>query len=581
MLALLLSALLTGSPIGSSPSVDYSNNQSTTDRNTYRDAFDGNLNTFFASYERSNTWCGLDLGQTYVIDKVGWSPRNDGVGPNRVVLGVFEGANSPDFMDAVPLYIIDRAGTVGQMSYAPVTCSRGVRYVRYVGPHDARCNIAEVEFYGTAGEGDDSQLPTLTGLPVVTVHTKDNVLPYDKEHNIASTVSIVSQDGILTATGEVRLRGNASMEFPKKPYRIKFDKKQNVLDAPAKAKKWTLLSNYGDKTLIRNLCAFELSRRLGLAYTPYGTLVDVMMNGEYEGCYQLCDQVEVNEGRVPVNKDTAGGFLIEVDAYADQEAEIEHFYSNYGNPVTIKYPDDEDLTWEVHNTIKTHFDRMESHLTQYLDFDSFLRHFLVGEVGGNTDTYWSVYMYKQPDSDTVFVGPVWDYDLGFENDYRTHWINNKSDYIYRSGGSLAGNMRSFVDQVVFSQTGKDLLKDIYASARNQGLGAEQMNLFVDSLVQVIDQSQQLNFTRWPVLNQKVHMNWGAQGSYAKEIQVLKDYNTKRFAWMDKKLDYTPPSSILSVPSNRTAKKVLRNNHPVILLPNGEYTICGEPIPLKK
>ncbi len=311
--------------MGSSPSVDYSTNQATTTQNTFVNAFDGDLNTFFASYDRSNTWCGLDLGQPYIIDQVGWSPRNDDVGPNRVILGVFEGANSPDFMDAIPLYIIDQAGTIGQMSYAPVQCSRGVRYIRYIGPHDARCNIAEVAVYGTAGVGDDSQLTTLTTIPTVMIHTQDNVHPYDKENNIAGTISIVSQEGILTATGGVRLRGNASLGFPKKPYRIKFEKKQRPLDAPAKAKKWTLLSNYSDKTLIRNLCAFELSRRLGLEYTPYGTLVDVVFNGEYVGCYQLCDQVEVNEGRVPVSEETAGGILVEVDAYADQELPLEHF----------------------------------------------------------------------------------------------------------------------------------------------------------------------------------------------------------------------------------------------------------------
>ena len=69
--------------------------------NTCRDAFDGNLQTFFASWERSYTWAGLDLGVPHVITRVGWSPRNDVHGEQRVQLGVFEGANSPDFMDAL------------------------------------------------------------------------------------------------------------------------------------------------------------------------------------------------------------------------------------------------------------------------------------------------------------------------------------------------------------------------------------------------------------------------------------------------------------------------------------------------
>ena len=121
---------LAGTVIGTQYAVDYSTNARTTTVNTCANAFDGDLDTFFASFDRSYSWAGLDLGTPHVITRVGWSPRNDGLGPRRVVLGVFEGANSPDFMDALPLYIIDAQGTIGQMSYADVNCSRGFRYVR-------------------------------------------------------------------------------------------------------------------------------------------------------------------------------------------------------------------------------------------------------------------------------------------------------------------------------------------------------------------------------------------------------------------------------------------------------------------
>ena len=124
-----------------------------------------------------------------------------------------------------------------------------------------------------------------------------------------------------------------------------------MLDAPAKAKKWTLIPNYSDKTLLRNLLAFEMSRQMGMTYTPYGTAVDVLLNGEYKGCYQLCDQVEINKNRVNITEMTpndnqgsalTGGYLIEVDAYANQE--ISWFKSAKGNPVTIKSPDDDEIT---------------------------------------------------------------------------------------------------------------------------------------------------------------------------------------------------------------------------------------------
>ena len=546
--------LLTGHAIGILPCVDYTTNSQTLEVNTYANAFDGDLNTFYASWERSYTWAGLDLGMTHVITKVGWSPRNDGQGEKRVQLGLFEGANRPDFMDALPLYLITEKGKIGQMSYADVTCSKGFRYVRYVGPADARCNIAELEFYGHQGAGDDSHLYQVTNLPTVSIHTKDGAIPTDKEHQIVSQLTIISDNGtkLLSEPGTIRERGNASRDFPKKPYRIKFDKKQHVLDAPAKAKKWTLINNYGDKTLMRNLLAFELSRRLGMPYTPYGTAVDVLLNGEYKGCYQLCDQIQVHKKRVNVTEMTpednsgialTGGYLVEVDAYADRENSW--FRSNSRNPVTIKSPSEDSITTDQRNYIRAHFNKMENDLDRYVDKNTFLRHFLVGELSGNTDTYWSLYMYKERDDDTMYTGPVWDFDIAFDNDYRTYPVNNKSDYIYRSGGSYAGTMKQMVDIFVLqNQTSQAKLLEIWDQARRTHVTEESLVAYIDQMEEELEASQRLNFMRWPILNTKVHMNPKTWGSYKAEVENVRRFMKERLTWMDKRLGYTyDPSGI--------------------------------------
>lgn len=546
--------LLTGHVIGILPCVDYTTNSQTLEVNTYANAFDGDLNTFYASWERSYTWAGLDLGMAHVITKVGWSPRNDGQGEKRVQLGLFEGANRPDFMDALPLYLITEKGKIGQMSYANVTCSKGFRYVRYVGPADARCNIAELEFYGHQGTGDDSHLYQVTNLPTVSIHTKDGAIPTDKEHQIVSQLTIISDNGtkLLSEPGTIRERGNASRDFPKKPYRIKFDKKQHVLDAPAKAKKWTLINNYGDKTLMRNLLAFELSRRLGMPYTPYGTAVDVLLNGEYKGCYQLCDQIQVHKKRVNVTEMTpednsgialTGGYLVEVDAYADRENSW--FRSNSRNPVTIKSPSEDSITTDQRNYIRAHFNKMENDLDRYVDKNTFLRHFLVGELSGNTDTYWSLYMYKERDDDTMYTGPVWDFDIAFDNDYRTYPVNNKSDYIYRSGGSYAGTMKQMVDIFVLqNQTSQAKLLEIWDQARRTLVTEESLVAYIDQMEEELDASQRLNFIRWPILNTKVHMNPKTWGSYKAEVENVRRFMKERLTWMDKRLGYTyDPSGI--------------------------------------
>ena len=548
---------LSGVVIGNKESVDYQTNSMSTTVNTRDNAFDGDLNSYFASWERSYTWAGLDLGKPFVITRVGWSPRNDGQGEQRVVLGVFEGANREDFMDALPIYIITEKGKIGQMSYADVECSRGFRYVRYVGPSDARCNIAELEFYGNQGEGDNSRLYQLTNLPTVSIHTLNGEIPYDKEHQIVSQLTIISGDGtaLLSEPGTTRERGNASRSFPKKPYRIKFDKKQHVLDAPAKAKKWTLINNYGDKTLMRNMLAFELSRRMGMTYTPYGTAVDVLLNGEYKGCYQLCDQVEINKNRINITEMTSkdnegsaltGGYFVEIDAYAYEEKSW--FNSNKGNPVTIKSPDEDSITTQQKNYIKGYFNKMEANWKSYLDLNSFLRHFLVGELSGNTDTYWSVYMYKDRDDDMMYTGPVWDFDLAFNNDQRTYPVNSKTDYIYRSGGSCAGNMRSFTDKIVVNDANaKKQLVEIWDEARQGGLTEENMVAYIDSLESVLQQSQKLNFIRWPMMNQLVHQNFKIWGSYEAEVENVRDFMKERIDWMDRKLNYTyNPTGIIDM-----------------------------------
>ena len=554
--------LLKGTVIGTLETVNYQNSADRSNTVNTRDmAFDGDLTTFFASYDRSYTWTGLDLGEAHVITRVGWSPRDASVGEDRVLLGVFEGANRPDFMDALPLYIIPEKGKIGTISYADVQCSKGFRYVRYIGPTEARCNIAELEFYGHPGAGDNSHLCQLTNLPTVSIHTLNNEIPYDKEHQIESQLMIISNDGtrLLSEPGTTRERGNGSRTFPKKPWRIKFDKKQSVLDAPAKAKKWTLLNNYSDKTLFRNLLAFELSRQMGLPYTPYGTAVDVLMNGEYKGCYQLCDQVEINTNRVNITEMTpddnqgsalTGGYLIEVDAYANQE--VSWFKSGKGNPVTIKSPDEDEITANQKQYITNFFNQMEKQWATYLDVNSFLRHFLVGELSGNTDTYWSVFMYKERDEDLLHVGPVWDFDLAFENDNRTYPINKKTKYVYQDGGSCAGNMRTFVNNIVNDASAGSQLLAIWGEARQAGLNEDNLFAFIDRWAAELEQSQRLNFLRWPVMNQKVQKNPVIWGSYQAEVDNVKNFLKERLVWMDKKLGYTyHPSGVSTLRLDKT------------------------------
>ncbi|MBR3702123.1 MAG: CotH kinase family protein [Alistipes sp.] len=551
---------LPGFVIGSKYSVDYgNNNQKSTTANLKKHVFDRNFSTFFASYDRSNTWVGLDLGEKHIITKIGYAPRN--TQPARVQLAVIEGANESDFSDAVPIYLIPEAGVERQMTYVDINCSRGFRYVRYVSPHDVRCNLAELAFYGTKGEGDDSQLYQITNLPTVVINTENAADIVSKEEEISSKVYVISEDGTKFHYAEqtgVRGRGNASWNFDKKPYRLKFDKKVRLLDAPAKAKKWTLISNHSDKTLMRNILAFEISRRVGAKYTPYCQPVDVIINGEYKGCYQLCDQIEVDENRVNITEmepedisgdAITGGYLIEIDAYAYEEPEHSMFKSSKGIPVTIKSPDDDDITPQQKSYIESYFNRLENRVfaenfsdethgyRQLFDTESFIKHFIVGEISGNTDTYWSTYLYKERGDDKIYTGPVWDFDIAFENDNRTHPISQYNDFIYATDDSSAAggkNMKRFVSRIIKEDpVANAQLKQMWNELRNNGIISEESLIaYIDQTAALLDESQKLNFKRWKILDRKFHMNFQALGSYEAEVNTIKSYIDERLVRLD-------------------------------------------------
>ena len=534
-------AKLSGTVIGSRYSVDYTSGSQSTTVNVKNNVFDGDFDTYFASYDRSGSWVGLDLGSKHVITKIGYSPRI--TQSHRVELAMIEGANNPDFSDALPIHMIKQSAPERQMTYEQTNCSRGFRYVRYVSPNDVRCNLAELEFYGYEDEGDDSKLYQLTNLPTVVINTEGSQEIVSKEEELSSTVYIISEEGTnLLATTEtgVRGRGNASWDqFPKKPYRLKFKSKQSPLGAPASAKKWTLISNYSDKSLMRNILAFEASRRIGQAYTPYCHPVDVIVNGEYRGCYQLCDQVEAAEGRVPA-KD---GYLIEIDAYAWKE--VSAFWSWRGTPVTIKHPDEDDITDSQRQHIESFFNQMETAALgedftdlekgyrKYLDLESFLRNLLVGDFCGNTDLLWSVYMYKDATDGKLYTGPTWDHDLSFDNDYRSYPVNANNDFIFLFVPSPASDaVRDITRRIVKEDPeAKKLLAQYWNQALEEG-DLKTLPEYLDQTYVLLQESQELNFKRWNILDSQVHMNFQALGTYEAEVNFLKNCLKERLVKFD-------------------------------------------------
>lgn len=544
--------------MGSSPSFDYTTGHSTTAINLPSAAFDGDMQTYFASYAASYSWVGLDLGCKHVVTRIGWSPSASDTGGEKMILGVFEGANRADFMDALPLHMIDAPSTPGQMNERDIYCSSGFRYIRYIGPSGSHCQVSELAIYGYVGDGDSSMVYRPTNLPCIVIHSKDNKEPWSKDTYVECVTSVLGDDGsLLQDSAGIRLRGNASLQFPKKPYRLKFASKHSVLQSPASAKNWTLINNYGDKTLMRNMVAFRISEMMGMPYTPFCKAVDLFFNGEYKGCYQLCDKIEVKKGRVDIQKmdSTAingealtGGYLWEMDYQGAYEKNW--IRSSRGVWVVLHYPDPDKMVAEQKAYIKQFYQGLEdaaykasaSDTTwrEKIDYPTFSRYFLINQLCGNIDLYWSMYMYKERNDPKAYAGPVWDFDIAFDNDYRVYPMANQSTYSYGSGGETA----TMAKHILFAdeQTRKETAAQ-WQQVRDNGLNCSSLEALVDSLADELEQAQRLNFLRWPILSEKVHMNPVALGSYESEVDRLKQFLSMRLGWMDKKQNYSSTHDI--------------------------------------
>ena len=202
----------------------------------------------------------------------------------------------------------------------------------------------------------------------MVIKTENSKEPDSTETYINCNVKIInsSDSSILDQDAEIRVRGHSTASLAKKPWKIKFKKKQIVLDIDSKNgyKSWAVLANHYDESLIRNDLAFEISRNIGLPFTPRCRFLDVIMNGSFRGNYYICDQVEIKKGRVDIkiandedDPDITGGYLIEIDGRAGEEEK--YFLTEKGLLGEIKDPDSDDITKKEENYIKLYLNKVE------------------------------------------------------------------------------------------------------------------------------------------------------------------------------------------------------------------------------
>ena len=311
---------------------------------------------------------------------------------------------------------------------------------------------------------DDSEYP-YAGIPRVVIETINHQTIKDRETEIPAKLQIWGEDApeseVMDLT--IRGRGNTTWTYPKKPYAIKFNEKQAFLGMP-KAKKWVMLANYRDRTLIRNAVAFEIARKTSLKWTPSGRFADVFLNNKYIGNYYICEKIEVKKNRLELDENS---FLIEFDSHYDEENKFRTSYKNL--PANIKYP--KELSEEQFNYIRNYIDTIECNLygkcdsldiQKYLNLHSLASYWIIYDITQNDEMLYpkSVFVYK----DSVLnFGPIWDFDWqtftsekkGIRNKHRL-WISalNKKDYFlnivksdWNSHKSLFEATTSYIDSI--------------------------------------------------------------------------------------------------------------------------------------
>ncbi|MBR3811473.1 MAG: CotH kinase family protein [Agathobacter sp.] len=288
----------------------------------------------------------------------------------------------------------------------------------------------------------DSKVAQPTDVPKVLIYTTNGRITKDA-YNSCQIIIVDEKGGkhetIMDSASSAKIRGNSTTAGYKSAYNIKFSEKTNVLGM-GKNKKWSLLSNCYDKTLLRNQMVFDFSTEIGVPFTPDYKVVDLYMDDKLKGSYLLVDSVEVSSTRVDI--DTSNNeFLLELD-YNPQDEDSQYFFSpKYEIKFAINEPEKKDLTTEQYSYLRELISNAEDALEtgdiheieKYFDLRSMADFYLVLEFFRNVDVNTSSTRFHVKDG-KIYGGPVWDFDLSAGN-YRRDYYHNLYD---ENGNSYAG-----------------------------------------------------------------------------------------------------------------------------------------------
>lgn len=463
--------------------------------------------------------------------------------------------------------------------------------------------VSEVDFSKpvlyTLSNGEETRMFTVvvtnSGLPVVVLTQSGggsesweeagiNVRSKDADWVETDKMAVYNADGSVDmeeALCGIRLRGNSTQKFPKKPFAMKLVSKASVLGMP-KHKRWVLLANWMDRTMLRNAVAFEVAHQTenayadGLGWNPRGYSVEVVMDGRHVGNYYLCEQIKIDGDRVDIKdciEDIIGdgnanptmadcGYLLEFD---DNYDEVDKFRTARGLPCMFK---DEVTKYsaDIFNLVKARIEAVESNLEagnyeaaySDLDINSVIDYFFIQELTFN-DEYKhpkSVYMLIDGDG-KLTAGPVWDFDWQtFINYDKVQAMNNKygGTYDCRNTNEWLYGKSKLAEKPWWPGSDYDYVNDqpymwyplLFKDANFRAKVQERWAVIYPQLLNVVAKidefaalnkiSEQFNYAMWPLVGLKNSVGSAFNGdedmSFDEAIATMKQAYTERLEWMN-------------------------------------------------
>lgn len=377
-----------------------------------------------------------------------------------------------------------------------------------------------------------------------------------------------------------RLRGNSTQNFPKKPFALKFDEKVGPQGLPTD-KRWELLANWMDRTMLRNAVAQDVARRTasvlpdGLGWNPRGTNVELIINGRHVGNYSLIEKVKIDADRIDIrdcyedvvddgnaNPTVADcGYLLEFDDAMD---EVNCFRTGRGLPVMFK--DEVPADGDIFNAVKNKVESIEADLEvgnyeaayELLDINSVIDYFLVQELTFNNEYKHpkSVYMYIDGDG-KLTAGPVWDFDwqtfiipeqVRVYGGVYEEQLRETNEWLY--GGSKLAEKTGFWpwDEADYENDMPYMWYPLlFKDAAFRSKVQERWNSIYPVLLQVLDEidrlaeqnrvSDRFNSAMWPTTRDLKNtvgaaFNGDEEMSFDEAIQSMKKAYADRLEWMN-------------------------------------------------